>query len=163
VRWLIIGCGCRGLALARAMGDAGHVVRGTSRDPGREPALAAAGVEPFIGDPDRVGTLIPALANVGAVCVLLGSAIGQAEHLAALHGPRLEMLLSKLIDTTVRGMVYESGGTVPLPVLRHGAELVRAAAERSHIPYALLDAEPVDHRAWLEFARSAVERLGLDS
>jgi hypothetical protein len=145
------------------MRDAGHVVRGTTRDPDREGTLAAAGVEPFVCDPDRVGTLVPALANVGAVCVLLGSAVDDVDQLAALHGPRLEMLLGKLIDTTVRGLVYEAAGTVPPRVLRHGAELVSAAAEQSHIPFVLLDADPLDHQTWLGLARSAVEGLGLDS
>jgi hypothetical protein len=156
VRDLIIGCGCRGLALAGALRDAGHVVRGTTRDPERTSSLAVAGVEPFVGDPDRVGTLVPALQHVGVVCVLLGSATGEPEQLEALHGPRLEMLLTKLIDTTVRGVVYEATGTVPGPVLGRGAELVRLACERSRIPFALLDADSTDHEGWLSGAVAAV-------
>jgi uncharacterized protein YbjT (DUF2867 family) len=149
--------------LARSLQGAGQVVRGTTRDPKREPVLTASGVEPFVGDPDRVGTLIPALVNVGGVCVLLGSAAGESERLAALHGPRLEMLLEKLIDTTVRGLVYEAAGTVPSSVLHHGTGLVREAADRSRLPYAVLDTDPADHHEWLESACAAVNRLALDS
>ena len=139
------------------------MVRGTTRDPSREAHLAAADVEPFVADPDRVGTLVPALQHVAVVCVLLGSATGTREQVAALHGPRLEMLLTKLIDTTARGFVYEAAGTVPAPILRAGADLVRAAAEASRIPHAVLDADPSDHGRWLQAARSAVEGVALPS
>jgi hypothetical protein len=156
VRCLIIGCGCRGLSLACALRQDGHAVRGTTRDPEREGIIAAAGVEPFLGDPDRVGTLVPALAHVGVVCVLLGSAVGDT---SSLHGSRLEMLLGKLLDTTVRGVVYESAGTVPAELLARGSEQVRAVCEQSRIPFALLDVDPADHRAWLERGLRAVESV----
>jgi threonine dehydrogenase-like Zn-dependent dehydrogenase len=154
VRCLIIGCGCRGLALAGALRDAGHVVRGTTRDPERGAAIAEAGVEPFVGDPDRVGTLVPALQHVGVVCMLLGSATGDV---ASLHGPRLETLLEKLIDTTARGVVYEAAGTVSQDLLALGGERVRVSCERSRIPFALLNSDPADHQAWLDGALSAVD------
>jgi hypothetical protein len=107
-----------------------------------------------VGDPDRVGTLVPALQQVGLVSVLLGTAVGDV---SSLHGPRLEMLLEKLIDTTVRGVVYETAGTVPADVLANGAERVRAACELSRIPFALLDSDPADRDAWLDTARAAVD------
>ena len=111
-RCLIIGCGCHGRELARALLHRGHAVRGTTRSPERAPEIEAAGAEPFIADPDRIATLMPALDNVAVVCVLLGSANGEREHLEALDGSRLEMLLTRLIDTTVRGVVYQAHGTV---------------------------------------------------
>src|SRR5436190_13481224 len=137
----------------------GHVVRGTSRDSSRVPALEAAGVEAFIGDPDRVGTIVPALQQVSVACLLLGSAVGDRGRIAALHGARLEMLLGKMIDTTVRGVVYEAGGTAPPDVLQRGTELVSMAGQRSRIPYSLIDADPSNHRAWLGVAVRAVERV----
>ena len=156
MRCLIIGCGCRGLALAGALQADGHAVRGTTRDPDRQVVIAAAGVEPFVGDPDRVGTLVPALQHVGVICVLLGSAVGDV---SSLHDSRLEMLLGKLIDTTVRGVVYEAAGSVPADVLARGAERVGAVCELSRIPFALLDADPADHVSWLQRAIAAVDSV----
>ncbi len=72
--------------------------------------------------------------------VLLGSARGEREQLEALHGSRLEMLLCRLIDTTVRGFAYETRGSVPAEILASGADRVRDVCERSRLPYALLDA-----------------------
>ncbi len=40
--------------------------------------------------------------------LLLGSAAGGSEEeLAAIHGPRLERLMEHLVETPVRGVVYE--------------------------------------------------------
>lgn len=155
-RCLIVGCGCRGLSLARELMADGHAVRGTTRDPGRRPELEAAGVEGFVGDPDVVGTLAPALAHIGVTCILLGSASGTAAQLSALHGTRLDMLLERMLDTTVRGVVYERTGTVDPALLEQGAQRVRYACERSLIPYALLEADPSDHAAWPSAAAVAV-------
>lgn len=155
-RCLIVGCGCRGLALARELKTAGHAIRGTTRDPGRRPELESQGVESFVGDPDRVGTLVPALAHVGVVCILLGSAAGPSEQLAALHGTRLDMLLERMLDTTVRGVVYERSGSVDPALLARGAERVRYAGERSLIPYVLLEADPSDYAGWPARAAAAV-------
>jgi Trk K+ transport system NAD-binding subunit len=107
VRCLIVGCGCRGQLLARALGARGHAVRGTTRDRSRLAEIEAAGAEAALGDPDRVSTMMGALEQVAVVCIMLASATGSPEQLRALHGTRLEMLLTKLVDTTVRGLVYE--------------------------------------------------------
>ncbi len=145
--------------LAHALREAGHTVRGTTRDPARAPLLEAGGVEPVLADPDRVATLVPALEHVSAICLLLGSAAGDPDAVSALHGARLEMLLLKLLDTTVRGVVYEASGAAPAAVRERGARLVRAAGQRSHISNALLTADPSDHRAWLEAAIAALESV----
>jgi hypothetical protein len=125
-RVLIVGCGCRGQALAGRLAAAGHVVRGTTRDPARAGAIAAAGAEPYVGDPDRIGTLMVALEGVTVVCWLLG-------HVADpdLHGGRLRMLFEKLVDTPVRGVVYERG-------LPEGEAIAIDAAQRWRIPVAVL-------------------------
>lgn len=155
-RCLIIGCGCRGLALTRALRADGHAVRGTTRRASAAAEIEAAGAEAHLGDPDRVATLAPAFEHVTIACVLLGSANGSGEHLADLHGSRLEMMLTRMLDTTIRGVVYESAGTVDAQVLTAGAQRVRAACEDSRIPYELLDADSAEHSTWLRAATTAV-------
>jgi nucleoside-diphosphate-sugar epimerase len=157
-RCLIIGCGCRGLSLTRVLRARGHAVRGTTRDEARRAEIEGAGAEAFIGDPDRVATLAPAFDHVGVACVLLGSATGAPGRLEALHGTRLDMLLERMLDTTVRAVIYERAGSVDPQVLAAGTARVRYACERSLIPYVLLSADPVDHVAWLAAASSAVDQ-----
>jgi nucleoside-diphosphate-sugar epimerase len=158
-RVLIVGCGCRGQALARDLRDAGHAVRGTTRDAGKLPAIAATGAEPYLGDPDRVATLMDALTGVTIVCWLMGTATGGAERVAALHDGRLRMLWEKLVDTPVRGVVHEAAGPLAPDVLARG----RSVAERAHatwqIPLVLLDTDPAEHDAWRAAAGDAVARL----
>jgi predicted dinucleotide-binding enzyme len=156
-RCLIIGCGCRGRLLARELVARGHAVRGTTRDSVQLTAIEAVGAEAIEGDPDRVATLAAALEHVTVACILLGSATGSRRSLGALHGSRLEMLLQRMVDTTVRGIVYEARGAVDPPVLRSGAERVRALCEDARIPHRLLEADPADHVGWLGTAVVAVE------
>ena len=112
-----------------------------------------------MADPDRVATMMPALDNVAVACVLLGSANGEREHLKALHGSRLEMLLVRLIDTTVRGVVYEAHGTVSEEVLAAGAEHVRRTCGYSRTPFELLETPREDREAWLAAAVAGVAGL----
>ena len=46
--------------------------------------------------------------------------------LAAIHGPRLERLLEEIVDTPVRGFVYEARGTVDRGLLARGGAIVAA-------------------------------------
>jgi nucleoside-diphosphate-sugar epimerase len=155
-RVLVVGCGCRGRALAGALREDGYAVRGTSRFEAGLAAIEAAGAEAVVADPDRLGTLLVALGDVTAVCWLLGSAAGNA---ADLHGPRLETLLERLVDTPVRGFVYEAAGSVEAGLLAAGAAAVREAAERWRIPVELVETDPEDHAVWLAEMRAAVGRL----
>jgi uncharacterized protein YbjT (DUF2867 family) len=156
-RALIVGCGCRGRELGGALREAGWAVRGTSR---REPGLApieAAGIEAALADPDRVGTVLELVGDVAVVYLLLGSAAGDAEGVAAIHGPRLESLMEKLVDTPVRGVVYEAGGSVDAAVLEAGAEIVRAAGRTWRIPVEIVASGAEEPGAWAaEMAESAL-------
>ena len=129
-RVLIVGCGCRGQALARDLCAAGHAVRGTTRDPARGDAIAAAGAEPYVGDPDRIATLMEALAGVTIVCWLMGTATGDADRVSALHDGRLRMLWEKLVDTPVRGVLHEAAGPLAPEVCHVAARSPRPRTRR---------------------------------
>ena len=156
-RVLIVGCGCRGRALAGALAAEGLAVRGTTRHAELSDELAAAGVEPAVADPERLATLVPHLAGVSVVCWLLGSASGPA--VADLHGARLETLLAHIVDTPVRGLVYEAAGTVPAALLDTGEGLVAAAGARWRLPVAVVHDDPSAHDRWLEGMTRAVGGL----
>ena len=156
-RVLIVGCGGRGQALARSLVEAEHAVRGTTRDVGRVDAIAAAGAEPYVGDPDRIATLMEAIAGVTVVVWLLGTATG--ERAGELHAGRLRMLCEKLVDTPVRGLVYEGAGTLPADVLAGGAAVVNTAAATWNIPVAVLTTDPANCEAWTRDAVAAVAGL----
>lgn len=151
-RVLVVGCGCRGMALARALPD--HAVRGTTRSPERLPELDAAGIEGVVADPDRLATLVPAISGVTVVCWLMGSAVESP----TVHAERLTSLLEHLVDTHVRGFVYEGAGTVDASVLQRGAQIVRTASETWRIRAEVVTTDPSAHDAWLEAMKEAVER-----
>jgi hypothetical protein len=117
-------------------------VRGTTRDEGKLRTIEAAGVEAVVADPDRLGTVLPHLEGVAVIYWLMGGVAGP------VHGPRLRSLLEKLVDTPVRGFVYE--GT------DQGAAVARAAHETFRIPVAIL--EP-DREDWLREATAAAARV----
>jgi len=140
-RALIVGCGCRGRELGRSLLDDGWAVRGTSRREADLAAIEAAGIEPALADPDRPATLLELVADVAVVHWLLGSASGEAENLAAIHGSRLERFLEHLVETPVRRFVYEAAGSVDPAILAGGAEIARTAGERWRIPVAIADGD----------------------
>jgi nucleoside-diphosphate-sugar epimerase len=119
-RALIVGCGCRGRELGGRLLAEGWAVRGTSRREEGLAAIEAAGIEPALADPDRPGTILELVGDVAVLVLLLGNLTGTGEESAALHGPRLERLLEHLVETPVRGVVYE--GT------EAGIEVVEAAS-----------------------------------
>jgi hypothetical protein len=158
-RALIVGCGCRGRELGKRLAGAGWQVRGTTRDPGKARDILAAGLEPAVADPDRAASILDHVGDVTVVFWLLGSALGEPETLAAIYGPRLERVLEKLVDTPVRGFVYEAAGRVQRHHLEHGAEAVRDAAKRWRIPVELVEEDPGDWEAWTEAMLAAARRL----
>lgn len=147
-RALIIGCGCRGRVLGERLLAAGWAVRGTSRGEEGLAAIEGAGIEPALADPDRVGTVLELVGDVAIVMHLLGSAAGEPEALAEIHGPRLERLLEKLVDTPVRGVVYEAVGSVDAAVLAAGAELVRGAGATWRIPFEVVTTAAEEPDRW---------------
>lgn len=135
------------------------MVRGTTRDPGKLEAIEAVCGQAAVADPDRLGTLLPLLAGVSVVCWLMGSATGTPESIAALHGPRLQSLLAKLVDTPVRGLVYEAAGTVGADLLAEGGVVVRAAAATYRMPASVVEEAPQDRPRWVAAMSSAVAEV----
>jgi nucleoside-diphosphate-sugar epimerase len=158
-RVLLVGCGCRGGELAAALIERGHAVRGTTRDESRFEAIAAAGAEAALADPGRLMTLMPHVEGVSVLCWLLGSAEGEEENVSALHGPRLETLTERLVDTHVRGVVYEGAGSVAPELLEQGAALVRRANETWNVPVEVVAHDPADRPGWVQAMAAAVERV----
>jgi hypothetical protein len=155
-RCLIIGCGGRGQALCRELRSRGNVVRGTTRTAEHCAAIEAAGAEAFIGDPDRLATLFGALDHVSVAYILLGSATGSREQLTALHGDRLESLVFKMIDTTIRIVIYEAAGTVDDALLDGGRAIVTRLCEQNRMLYSFIGADPAERDAWLGAAIEAM-------
>lgn len=162
MRVLLIGGGCRGLALAEGLVADGHAVRAVTRDPRSRARIERSGAECWVGDPDVVGTLRYALDNVTVLVWALGTARGAQRRVAALHGPRLEMMLARTIDSTVRGVVYEGAGSVAPQTLRAGAALLGRVCSRNAIPHAVLAADPRSAQGWARAARTAIDRLLAD-
>jgi hypothetical protein len=156
-RLLVVGGGCRALALARELRADGHAIRAVTRTEAGRAAIEATGAECVIADPDRVGSLRYALDNVTLVLWLLGTATG--DNVADLHGSRLAMMLERTIDTTARGLVYEAAGSVDAEVLAAGRALVERVTSYNEIPLRVLDADPADRDAWVRQARTAIEGL----
>jgi hypothetical protein len=144
----MVGGGCRGLALARSLVAEGHAVRAVTRDESKRAAIEDAGCECWIGDPDRIGTLRYALDNATVLLWLLGTV-----DVPELHGSRLEMMLERTVDTTVRGVLYEN------PPTRAGAAVVQAAHDRHGIPIGFVDTDPGDVGAWVTDVRAQIDGL----
>jgi uncharacterized protein YbjT (DUF2867 family) len=157
-RALIVGCGCRGRELGAELAGLGWQVRGTSRRADEPGAMEAAGIEASQADPDRPGTVLELCADVAVVVWLLGSASGGPEAIAAIHGPRLESLLEKLVDSPVRGFAYEAAGSVNAGTLSEGARITERAGERWRIPVTLLTGDRAEP-GWAARTAAAIERL----
>jgi glycine/D-amino acid oxidase-like deaminating enzyme len=160
MRVLIVGGGARGLALSRRLRSRGDAVRIVTRDPAKQAAIEATGAEFLLGDPDRVGTLRYACENVTALLWALGTASGDdPERVAALHGTRLQMMLERTIDTTVRAVLYEAAGSQPPEVFAAGREVVERMCRKNEIPFAIVDAGVDDADAWAATVERELLRL----
>jgi hypothetical protein len=158
-RALIVGCGCRGRELGRDLLSADWAVRGTTRRPEGAAPIAEAGIEPVVASPDLIWTLLQQIEDVTMIFWLLGSARGDHDLLKALHGPRLERMLEQIVDTPVRGFVYEAGGSVDSGLLARGSRIVAEAGRRWRIPYGVVDADPREPDAWRADMLATIVRL----
>lgn len=158
-RILIIGGGRRGLHLTRSLTTAGHAVRATTRSEQRREAISGAGAECWIGTPERLATLRGALENVTVVCWLLGRATGTEEQIQQLHTSRLEFFLNQIIDSTVRGFIYEVPSSSQAEGLgARGSEIVQRLTCANSIPFRVIEADQEEHE-WLAGAHAAIASL----
>jgi hypothetical protein len=159
-RILILGGGQRALRLVEELRGEGHAARVVTRSAARRTQIEAAGGECFLGDPDRLVTLRAALEHVAIACWLFATASGEPERVRALHGSRLRRFLTSLVDTTVRGLLYETCGIGPWEQLvASGEQAALDAARRHSIPVRILRADPRDPEEWVAQARGAVREL----
>jgi uncharacterized protein YbjT (DUF2867 family) len=158
-RALIVGCGCSGRALGSELLEEGWAVRGTSRDEEGLAAIEAAGIEPARADPERPATILELVDDVAVVIWLLGSATGTDEELATIHGPRLEGLLERLVETPVRGFLYEGVGSVDPKLLAVGAELARHAERTWRIPVTVTETPREHGPQWVEELETAAVEI----
>lgn len=161
-RVMIVGGGCRGRGLAEVLLAEGHAVRITTRSEQGRAGIEQTGAECWIGTPDRLATLRGALDSVTILCWMLATATatGSEQELRSLYTTRLEYFLTQVIDTTVRGFLYEArGGSVPAELLLEGERTVRALTERSAIPVGFLASDPADTAAWTAEASAAIATL----
>lgn len=158
-RALIVGCGCSGRALGFELLEEGWAVRGTSREEDGLVAIEEAGIEPARADPEHPATILELVDDVAVVIWLLGSATGSDEELAAVHGPRLEALLERFVETPVRGFVYEGVGSVDPKLLAGGAELARNAERTWRIPVTVTETPREHGPQWVEELETAVVEI----
>jgi hypothetical protein len=157
-RVLIVGCGCRGRELGAELAGLGWRVRGTSRGSRGLEAIQAAGFEAAAADPERPGTVLDLCGDVAVVVWLLGAAVGDAESISAIHRPRLERLLEKIVDSPVRGFAYEDAGPVDAALLSAGRGIVERAGETWRIPVAFLGSRR-EEPGWAEASAELVAGL----
>jgi len=136
---------------------AGWEVRGTSRREAGLFEIEEAGIEPMLADPADPASILDLVADVAVVAWLLGSAEGSDEGLAAIHGPCLERVLERLVETPVRGFVYDVRGSVDPILLAHGEELVEAAGETWRLPFSCIFVDPRDEETWGRHPNGALE------
>ncbi len=157
-RILIVAGGCRGRQLATALVADGHAVRVSTRTEAGRAAIEATGAECWIGTPDRLASMRGVLDSVTVACWLTGSVSGDEQLVRDLHTDRLQFFLTQLIDTTVRGFLYEArGGSTPADVLSEGEAIAESITERNLIPAAFLRADPADIAVWMADARAAID------
>jgi hypothetical protein len=103
------------------------------------------------------------LDGVAIACWMLAQAHGPPQEVGALHGSRLAAFARQVIDSTVRGFIYDgSGGALPAEMLADGERIVRSVSERNAIPARVLacgDAAGAADADWVTAARAVVESL----
>jgi hypothetical protein len=132
----------------------------TTRSQDRRSQIEATGAECWLASPLRLASLRPALEQVTVVCWLLARATGPEDELRALHGSLLESFLGQIVDTGVRGFVYDaSAGRLPRELRSAGALATRRIASLNAIPHEVIEADLGDAAGWLSQAAAALRPI----
>jgi hypothetical protein len=67
--------------------------------------------------------------------------------------------MAHLVDTPVRGLVYEAAGPADGSLLAAGASIVREASHTWHMPVEVVSTDPAAQEAWLEAMTASIDRL----
>ncbi|MBJ7347130.1 MAG: hypothetical protein JHC87_01015 [Thermoleophilaceae bacterium] len=121
----------------------------------------ASGAQSVDASPDLPGGIVMALEGVAVVCWLLGDAAWSDPD---LHDSKLETMLLRVVDTGVRGFVYElPSGFAAAPALASaGSKQVAHANETWHIPCEAISTEGFTDSQLAESVSAAVSRtLGI--
>jgi len=107
-----------------------------------EGELAASGVDIWNGSTERLATLRGALEGVAIACWLMADEPAGEQRVASF--------IAQIVDSTVRGLVYEAAGC--------SSEVKRLCALNA-IPLAVVSESPAERARWLSAAREAVASL----
>lgn len=124
-------------------------------------APVVAGAQSVDASPDLPGGIVMALEGVAVVCWLLGD---EAWSDPDLHDSKLETMLLRVVDTGVRGFVYElpSGFTAAPALALAGGKQVAHANETWHIPCEAISTAGQSGQQLAECVSAAVHRtLGI--
>jgi nucleoside-diphosphate-sugar epimerase len=119
MRVLILGCGYVGLPLGTELARGGHEVFGVKRTPD-DGTLAAAGIQPVVGDITATSSLADLLASNSKavagdfdwVVNTLSSSKGGVEEYRAVYLETTRRLIQWLTPTSIRKFVYTSSTSV---------------------------------------------------
>lgn len=148
-------------------------MRITTRSEAGRAAIEASGAECWVGTPERLATLRGVLDGVAIACWMFARAQGSERELRELHSERLEFFLTQVIDSTVRGFVFEGAGAqagaggaedgaphdTRAAALAAGEATARRLSARNEIPLELLHAAALEDTEWLAAAGAAIQRL----
>ena len=153
-RFLLVGSQQHVLLLGEELAEQGHAVRAITSGTNLAAEFESAAIELVNADRALLGTVLPHLDGVAIVC-WLSEADPDAEQTPAAaerHVERITGLMEKIVDTGVRGFVYEA---------RPGTETAVSAIEHASttwmIPVATFSADQDNPVAWLQAAHAAID------